>query len=415
MVELEKNFRHFSGLEKRRVLVVLCFFLVVLFLGSFFHSRSAESGYFELAQIASESPSWDFREASKFFKDLSEVKGALYAYEVLLRAPLPAGTDLHLLAHVVGDELYKQRGIGGITSCTDDFRNACSHSIVIGALFSNGEGILNEIADICKQAPGGSGAYTMCFHGLGHGVLAFKGYELPEAVKLCEMVGTSEYQYREYTECVGGSIMEMIAGVHDTRQWEKKSAIFFKKSDPLYPCSASFIPTEVRPICYSYLTPHLFEAVGGSLAAPTPDNFEKAFSLCEALPVSQRENRKACFGGFGKEFVVLANVRDIRSLDSMDDTALQKIISWCALAKSQEAILSCNGNALASLYWGGENSGQKAVRFCSLMNDDDFRSVCFNDLMDQFLVYTPVGSEREKLCVFLPGNYQNKCRTAVGQ
>ena len=55
----------------------------------------------------------------------------------------------------------------------------------------------------------------MCFHGFGHGVLAFSDYELPKALELCEKVGTEKYDYQEAKECVGGALMEMRGGMHN--------------------------------------------------------------------------------------------------------------------------------------------------------------------------------------------------------
>lgn len=160
-----------------------------------------------------------FNALEKRFQNLAKEKGAKYAFEVLRRAELPPQTDLHLLGHYVGDELYKQEGVDGIRLCTQDFRNACSHSIVIGTLSEFGEGALPRIRDACKEAPGGSGAYTMCFHGLGHGVLAGYGYELEKTVAFCKKTGTEEYNYREYIECFGGAIMELMGGVGTTRTY----------------------------------------------------------------------------------------------------------------------------------------------------------------------------------------------------
>jgi hypothetical protein len=106
-----------------------------------------------------------FQKLSDRFTSLAQAKGGVYAFDVLKIASLPPNTDLHLLGHVVGDILYKQKGVAGMLDCTQDFRNACSHAIVIGTLneFGPSKG-LSLIHDACAKAPGGSGAYTMCYH-----------------------------------------------------------------------------------------------------------------------------------------------------------------------------------------------------------------------------------------------------------
>ncbi len=205
--------------------------------------------------------------------------------------------------------------------------------------------------------------------------------------------------------------MEMTAGVHDRSVWEKKVSIFFKKSDPLYPCSATFMPQDVRPWCYTYLTPHLFEAAGGSLASPTPLDFEKAFVLCDRIPFAEKENRKYCFGGFGKEFIVLAHARDIRSIEGMGDAELGRVISWCELSPHTEGNRACMGSALASLYWGGENKSETAIRFCSLLQGGEKKTDCFFQLMGEIAHYERNPDKRREFCELVPVPQHEKCRT----
>jgi len=87
-----------------------------------------------------------FKELANYFTEIAEAKGAPYALDVLKAAPIPLDTDMHLLAHTVGDILYRQQGLEGIKVCTHDFRNACSHSVVIGAFLEQGEAALPGIA-----------------------------------------------------------------------------------------------------------------------------------------------------------------------------------------------------------------------------------------------------------------------------
>ncbi|NQV92955.1 hypothetical protein HQ403_00475 [Candidatus Kaiserbacteria bacterium] len=384
-------------------LITLLITLVVISL--FFIQRDPAD---ELTSSLGKDPT--FKELSVYFEDLAKEKGASYAFDVLGRVELPQNIDLHLLGHIVGDQLYIQEGIDGIKKCSQDFRNACSHSVVIGALIENGEGILPEVKNACHGAPGGVGAYTMCFHGFGHGVLAYNDYTLPDAVEFCKKVGTEEFYNREYVECVGGAVMEMIAGVHDRATWEEKSHIYFKESDPLYPCSADFIDDEVRGICYTYLTPHLFEAVGANLGKPTAYDFDKAFKLCSVLPEKDTLSRNACYGGFGKEFVVLAQNRDIRKIESMNEEQLRKVFSWCLLADTKEGVTQCMFSAVQSLYWGGENDPGAVTRFCSLIEESSYQGACFGEIIGAMSTYVNDSVYREEYCKKIPFQYRNQCK-----
>jgi hypothetical protein len=350
---------------------------------------------------------WSFQQYSTYFQQLSETKGAVYAYDVLKQSQLPPGIDYHLLGHVVGDMLYKQNGIAGIKYCTEDFRDACSHSVVIGILRDHGIGALPQIVAACKEAPGGRGAYTMCFHGLGHGVLAYNEYDLKKAIPMCKMMGTPEYQNREYIECVGGTIMEMIAGVHDPIAWKQQVGKYFKDSDPLYPCDADWMPEEARSVCYVQLTPHLFTAAGGDLGNLQPPIYEKAFSFCDVLP-KDSQVRKDCYGGFGKEFIGIAQGRDIRDVGSMPEVKLRDIHAWCALAHDAHGQWDCISSTLASLFWGGEATPDASFTFCRLASSE-YQSSCYLQLADHIGYYLGGTSRGTQLCQRLPEPARGGC------
>lgn len=384
---------------------VVAMVAVALFL-TLDHPMAREQTYPEVAELTG--VTYSFQEYATYFQKLSDDKGAEYAFEVLKRAPFPPGIDLHLLGHVVGDMLYKQKGIDAIKLCTPDFRNACSHTVVIGILLEHGEGSLPQIADTCKQAPGGKGAYTMCFHGLGHGVLAYTGYNLERAVGMCQKVGTKEYQNREYIECVGGTIMEMIGGVHDRTVWEQQVGNYFKAADPLYPCDAPFMPREVQPICYVHLTPHLFQAAGADLGRLSAEFFGAAFRACDALPADDQQLRSACYGGFGKEFVVIAQGKDVRDIGSMQAPQLTTVRNWCAEAGNAAGEQYCNSYALSSLFWGGENNPNASFTFCEIAEGES-KNACYEQLSSHIGYYLSGSDQRETLCARLPEAYRKRC------
>lgn len=356
----------------------------------------------------------NFEELQTYFKDLARTKDARYAFDVLMRAPAQANIDMHLLGHVVGDELYIQEGMNGITACTNDFRNACSHAIVTGLFFDKGTGALGEIAQTCRNAPGGKGAYTMCFHGLGHGILAYHQYDMAKAVEDCKKTSTPAFNNREGVECIGGTIMEIIGGgFHDRDAWSLARPKYLQADSPLSLCAASdLVPKEAKQVCFVYLTPYLFQTAGADLGSPTPENFKKAFTFCNALPASDAPSRDACYGGFGKEFTVLARDRDIRqnSVENITDEQLAKVNEWCQLADSKEGGGACIVHAVNSLYWGGENNRTGAVRFCKLISDSYFQNTCMYNLITSVSFYIDDKNYRTDFCMDLPETYQSDCR-----
>ncbi|MEJ0021016.1 MAG: hypothetical protein WDN47_00350 [Candidatus Doudnabacteria bacterium] len=373
---------------------------------------SSTDNYSELDAIRGQNQ--DFGQLTVFFKDLANKKGGEYAYKALAFAAnsnyLAPNIDTHLLGHVVGDVLFAQEGLDGIKVCTNDLRNACSHSIVVGALLTQGLGALPKAVETCHLAPGGSGAYTMCVHGLGHGVLAYTNYDMKKAIQLCDKVGQPVMSSQEYAQCTGGVTMEMMAGIHDPVAWAKQTPYYFSKTDPLSPCDMSFMPAAAQPMCYNYLTPHLFQMAGADLGNPGPKDFEKAFTFCAKLPVSNRVNWDNCYGGFGKEFPVLVNGRNVENVQDLDDAKLKTVYSWCQLAKVSAGVTDCMNSALSSLYWGGENNRDVAIRFCNAVSDAQNQSLCFTSLSGAVSYYIQDHSYRESYCSEIPQAYQTDCR-----
>lgn len=366
-----------------------------------------ESDISEIRQL--QSKSWSFDELKKYFTNLAEKKGAQYAFDVLKTAPLPPDTDLHLLGHVVSDILYKQQGADGIQICTRDFRNACSHSIVVGLFTDKGEAALSGIGQACQKAPGGLGAYIMCYHGLGHGILAYSGYDFLQTLNYCQKTGTVNYQFKEYPECVSGAVMEIISGGgHDHNIWLKQRTKYLKADHPFYLCSADFMPEQARGRCYDYITPYLWESTGANPDHPDEADFKKSFALCSQI--SESSYRRICYGGFGKEFVTLAAARDIRKVDQMDNQQLKQAVLWCSLAPDQQAVNDCLGSALSSIYWGGENDVSAAVRFCNVIADPGNQKNCFQNLIGQVSFYVKDPGYRESFCEKLPSGLFNECQ-----
>lgn len=374
----------------------------------------SKASYNEVNELAGRNLS--FKELSDYFSDLAKNKGAKYAYEVLKIAPTQPNIDMHLLGHIVGDELYKQEGANGIKICTDDFRNACSHAIVVGLFSDKGEEALSEITEACKQAPGGSGAYSMCFHGLGHGILAFYGYDMVRASETCQKIkkDTTRQNSAEMPQCVSGTVMEIIGGgFHDRELWAEKRKDYLRVSDPLSPCSQDFVPASARYLCYVYLTPNLFQLAGGDIGHLKAQDFEKSFPYCGLIPESEPANKDACYGGFGKEFVVLAKARDIRNVENMSESELKTVYDWCLLAKNKKGINSCIVSATNSLYWGGENDRQVSIRFCGLIGEGDSKAICFNNLINNVSIYAKDPLYRKDFCSEIPDDYLNQCQSRL--
>jgi hypothetical protein len=251
----------------------------------------------------------------------------------------------------------------------------------------------------------------MCFHGFGHGVLAYTDYEIPDAITLCGKVGTNVYGKQEESQCIGGIVMEMFQGIHDPEVWAEKKDKFLSIDDPLRMCTSAYMPEQAKVLCYSYITPFIFEAAGAGDGNPTPDIYKKSFSYCDV--VKNDAERQSCYGGLGKEFIVLSQDRDIRRIEDTPDEKLQLSSSWCMLAEREEAQTACLTSILDSLYWGGENDPEVSIRYCALLESGAPKNACFNHLFQITTYYQNDMSVRKTICDTVPNEYKNSCEEVL--
>lgn len=358
----------------------------------------------------------NYEQLSAFFKELSNKKTAIYAFEILSKAPMPYGIDMHLLAHSIGDVLYRQEGINGMRYCTDNFRNACSHSLVINLFYEKGEAGLADISEACKKAPG-EGGYSMCYHGLGHGVFAYSGYDFPKTTELCKKTAT-ENAGDEYKECMGGALMEQVnGGDHDKASWQKQRLINFHQDQPLYPCMSDlFSDPESRQICLVYLTPYLWELAGRNSENVSDEVIIRSFEYCNDISLNDPKNRDACFGGFGKEFLSMAKGKDIRNIDKLTDDEMKRIYRWCSLTPHKDGQKSCILYAQGSMFWSGANDKKLVEHFCSLAPQEEAKMDCFEGL-----IHTVKNSDKKEqsylteFCNEIPSSVQAQCKRQLLQ
>lgn len=170
------------------------------------------------------------------------------------------------------------------------------------------------------------------------------------------------------------------------------------------------MPDELRGICLTYATPHLWEYAGIELGNPNQEKFATAFSYCDELPLEPKEWRKACYSGFGKEFVPLAGARDIRNISSYSNSDFARAIAWCSYAGNDQGEEWCINEGLDSVFWGGENDPDASFRYCSIVSDAHHQGACYATLARNINFFIEDTTQREKLCTRIPDlEIQQEC------
>jgi mono/diheme cytochrome c family protein len=117
-----------------------------------------------------------------------------------------------------------------------------------------------------------------CVHGLGHGLMIYTNYDLPEALRVCDELATSWDQ----TSCTGGVFMENQSSSYGiTSRW-------LKANDLIYPCD--IVATRDKLYCYLMVTSRILPAVG--------DDFRRAAAVCRR---SERGWVATCFQSLGRD------------------------------------------------------------------------------------------------------------------
>jgi hypothetical protein len=207
-------------------------------------------------------------------------------------------------------------------------------------------------------------------------------------------------------ECIGGAVMEMVQGEHDRDAWRKTVSTYLPIDNPFRPCVDNYIPTRLRSACLVSLTQRFFGAAGVSEDIPLPDTYAEAMAVCATA--STEDDRTACYGGFGKEFVFYSTQFDGREVTNLSDTALMNIRDWCGYAKDLKGVARCVSVAVDTLFWAGQNEPYSAIRFCSLVSDLN-REACYAGLIENIQYFLEKTEKRDLACRALPQEFQEKC------
>jgi plastocyanin len=154
------------------------------------------------------------------------------AWEYLLKAYSgPRGTDpkAHDMAHLVGQLIFNEYGLDGLSICTPVFAFGCYHGLM--AVAFEGKSLPEYKESIsgadkgCLRLGGAEDAsYWSCVHGIGHGIITYREHDTDIALKDCDALGE-----RVRTYCHDGVFMELsISGTKEA----------YRESDPLFPCDA---------------------------------------------------------------------------------------------------------------------------------------------------------------------------------
>lgn len=283
----------------------------------------------------------DFACWKTFFSNVTNIYGPRAGLELLglfqARGRIERSVDDHQLAHEIGRKTAERFGINpeAFNLCATDFNYGCQHGyfeFVLGKTSTTKE----AAHKICESTSSGRASKFnfYCYHGVGHGVMMARAYDLDVALGVCNTLDVGTHQ----EGCWQGVFMENAnAGMRQ----EARQGIF-SDTDPLAPCNA--VEEKYQHQCFInhagplmvFFGNHIEKASRGCLDAPSrfigvclqslglmvtnpswqnsivpnvDGNFEeKAWHLCQKFP---RDYRREC---------VIGAVDNIMNFDGLEIT-----------------------------------------------------------------------------------------------
>lgn len=190
----------------------------------------------------------------------------------------------HTYGHFFGRLLYKKAGMQGIAACDSALNFSCFHEVMAETIAEHGIGAVATLSPQCSSLD--SWGSQVCWHGIGHGVLSFLGYDFASLVESLGICVKAEEV--DNGGCSGGALMEYT---FQTMLDDKGQVRTFHAEDPYAPCSQ--LPQKHHQACY-YWQPLWW---GRVLEGEMPHRYDVMGSFCAQLP-AQLE-RESCYRGIG--------------------------------------------------------------------------------------------------------------------
>lgn len=293
--------------------------------------------------------------------------------------------DCHQQAHYIGRVGYRVQKEKVFKECDASCHSGCYHGAMESFLNERGtENLAANIDAICKLFDTRFGIFE-CLHGVGHGVLAYVDYDLPDGIAQCKELSDSFGQ----VSCIGGAFMENILtgqGLGASSKETHKTS-WVNNTDPHFPCDKIDQGYEVQYQCYQMQTSWMLTLYHY--------DFDKVAAECLKAPVNMIP---VCFKSFG---------RDVAGHTLRDPS---RIVPLCEkVPKTQAYYDQCMSGAVNVIvdFWGPGLGGQ-ATELCKLAPEPG-KKVCYTVLAGRLRDLFSVPERRKEVCAGFEDAYQHLC------
>lgn len=341
---------------------------MIMAAGFFYRDRIGEIFDARDVEIANIKKASNLDEQVRWYKKLIERVGPEEAQEQLLRSGLPFDGETHLLNHTVGDYLYKKYGTSGLSKCKDYFLASCYHGFVLNAIAEGGEEQISKIMAECEKM--GNPVVAQCSHAVGHGYLAYLGYEnLNQALLMCSDTADKISPFLAFN-CEDGVFMENIWAVHDGTPSAER---WIHPDDDNYPCNDPRVEEKYTRACWSNQPALLYQRYRGDI--------KKVGEVCEKI--ENKSNREMCFNGLS------------RQISPVSKNSVQNVFKLCGLLPNDWVNYCLTTNAISSFSVGDR---EIPYAICEATRNESNQKECYKGLTGVIRAYARDINEYEKYC-----------------
>lgn len=386
-------------MQKRRnkiklgtVCAVLIVILVVLAL-----TNPAKNGWQRLVELvasgqtAAESASHTGLHNENIFSQDTALQGYIQKY-----GPKRTIQELHSLekkfgschqpAHRAGHIGYRLLGDKALIEYGPECQSGYYHGVIEAYFRDHGtKDLARSLENLCPITKN-SFFDHQCVHGIGHGLLAWTDYELPEALKACDQLP------RRTDSCWTGVFMENLSAqirkdpnlasspvgesdIHTTK---------YLSNDPLYPCNA--VDAAYQNSCYFLQTSRMLQIFG--------QDFGKIAAACSTAPPI---HQSSCYASMG---------RDVGGRLTTDIPGQR---AACEQVKNQIHRIQCLNGAVQNSFW--DPSGQATARsFCLLLQNFEEKQACYVTIFERASQLITAAESQQQFCAAVETGYQPQCQ-----
>ena len=214
----------------------------------------------------------------------------------------------HKLSHVFGAALYTEVGIAGLPVCNFNFQSGCLHEFFRHVTEEYGTAPLVAMEKECEEINGLPG---LCEHAIGHGLIAYFGYDKEALKQALDFCGKS-FTYDPVFGCTGGVFME-YNGYTLLDSTSQPRAL--GPGGWYEPCTG--IADRYLRSCVWWL-PRWWSESFPPGTATTETVFKKIGELCHELPM--QTYRRECFESTGQKIASTVHF-DIEKIKAICNTA----------------------------------------------------------------------------------------------